>query len=115
MCFSFWGVFRGDSRLTNQSATSLVNLRSISISPGKTPKAKTHSVHFWSTKFLVDFFSPIFCYEKCVGSRNYRFEEKSCAINHFTSQIYKFWIHIDSITTFLNAKIDKLIKQRKIS
>ena len=46
MCFSFWGVPRGDSRLTNQSATWLVYLRGVSISSGKTPKAKTHSVHF---------------------------------------------------------------------
>jgi hypothetical protein len=45
MCFSFWGVSREDSRLTNQSATWLVYLRGVSISPGKTPKAKTHSVH----------------------------------------------------------------------
>jgi hypothetical protein len=44
MCFSFWGVPRGDSRLTNQSATWLVYLRGVSISPGKNPKAKTHSV-----------------------------------------------------------------------
>ena len=45
MCFSFWGDHRGDSRLTNQSATWLVNLRGVSISPGNTPKAKTHSVY----------------------------------------------------------------------
>ena len=45
MCFSFWGVPRGDSRLTNQSETWLVNLRGVSIFPGKTPKAKTHSVY----------------------------------------------------------------------
>jgi hypothetical protein len=45
MCFSFWGVPLGDSRLTNQSATWLVYLRGVSISPEKTPKAKTHSVH----------------------------------------------------------------------
>jgi hypothetical protein len=44
MCFSFWGVPRGDSRLTKQSATWLVNLRGVSISPWNTPKAKTHSV-----------------------------------------------------------------------
>ena len=44
MSFSFWGVPRGDSRLTNQSTTWLVYLRGVSISPGKTPKAKTHSV-----------------------------------------------------------------------
>jgi hypothetical protein len=35
MCFSFWGVPRGDSRLTNQSATWLVYLRGVSISPQK--------------------------------------------------------------------------------
>ena len=46
MCFSFWGVPRGDSRLTNQSATWLVYLRGVLISPEKTPKAKTHSVDF---------------------------------------------------------------------
>jgi hypothetical protein len=44
MCFSFWGVPQGDSRLINQSATWLVNLRGGSISPGNTPKAKTHTV-----------------------------------------------------------------------
>ena len=44
-CFSFWGFLQGDSSLTNQSATWLVYLRRVSISPGKTPKAKTHSVY----------------------------------------------------------------------
>ena len=44
MCFSFWGFSRGDSRLTNQSATWLIYLKGVSIFPGKTPKAKTHSV-----------------------------------------------------------------------
>jgi hypothetical protein len=50
MCFSFWGLPRGDSRLTNQSATWLVYLRGVSISPEKTPKAKTHSVLVYLTK-----------------------------------------------------------------
>jgi uncharacterized RmlC-like cupin family protein len=52
MCFSFWGVPRGDSRLTNQIATWLVYLRGVSISPGKTPKAKRHSVHETSVYYF---------------------------------------------------------------
>jgi hypothetical protein len=58
MCFSFWGVPRGDSRLINQSATWLVYLRGVSISPGKTPKAKTHSVlTFKNFIFEIQIFS----------------------------------------------------------
>jgi hypothetical protein len=52
MCYSFWGVPRGDSRLTNQSATWLVYLRGVSISPEKTPKAKTHSVQNLTPKIF---------------------------------------------------------------
>jgi hypothetical protein len=48
MSFSFWGVPREDSRLTNQSATWLVNLRGVSISLEKTPKAKTHACKFFA-------------------------------------------------------------------
>ena len=44
MCLCYWGFSRGDSRLTNQSATWSIYLRSVSIYQGKTPKAKTHSV-----------------------------------------------------------------------
>jgi hypothetical protein len=47
MCFSFWGVPRGDSRL--------VYLRGVSISTGKTPKAKTHSVSCM-IKLLMKYF-----------------------------------------------------------
>ena len=75
MCFSFWGVPRGDSRITNQSATWLVNLRGVSISPGNTPKAKTHSVaNLTKYYFLLksirktgQFFHSNIFLSKCIG------------------------------------------------
>jgi hypothetical protein len=81
MCFSFWGVSRGDSRLTNQSTTWSVYLRSVSISPGKTPEAKTHSVPIYLfKKFFRQGSSQNFGNGKKKGPAPKLFKNEACRI-----------------------------------
>ena len=47
-------------------------------------------LHFWSTKFLVDFFLLFLAMKNVWAQKFYKFDEKSYAMKHFTSENRNF-------------------------